>query len=246
MAFVLSAALALPFAGTALGSAGVFFLSRANAGPLRRLLSGFAAGVMAAASVWSLLLPAIERSAGMGKGAFVPALAGLLLGFWVFSCTEGLISRLERLPGDNGLLVAAVALHNLPEGMAVGAAAAAFLREGGISGGEVIALALGIALQNLPEGAVISMPLRASGMGRGRAFCWGVLSGVAEPLGAAAMVLLARLLLPALPLLLSFSAGAMLFVTAKELLPDAAEDPRAVNAFGLGFGLMMALDVALG
>ena len=246
MGLTLAAALLLPALGTALGAAGVFFLNREDTGHLRRGLSGFAAGVMTAAAVWSLLLPALEQSAGLGRLAFLPVLAGVWLGFWGLLKLEGLISRLRSLPEESGLLVVAVALHNLPEGMAVGAAAAVFLREGGLAGTELLALAFGIALQNLPEGAIVSMPLRAAGMGRGRAFGWGVLSGAVEPLGAAATALLAGLFLPVLPVLLSFSAGAMLLVTAQELIPQAAEDRRGIGLFAAGFGLMMALDVALG
>lgn len=236
-------ALLLPFLGTALGAAAVY-LPAPPAGSRR--LSGFAAGVMTAASVWSLILPALERSAGLGMLAFAPAGIGVWCGFWFLRKLEPIAARLggDSLSGEGILPALAVALHNLPEGMAVGAAAA---DSGGGSSAAVTALAVGIALQNLPEGAVVSLPLRAGGLRRGRAFGWGVASGAVEPLGAAVMLLLARPLAPAMPFLLSFSAGAMLSVSAGELLPEAArEDKRGIPAFAAGFILMMALDVALG
>ncbi|MBO5249045.1 MAG: ZIP family metal transporter [Clostridia bacterium] len=252
--------LLLPFLGTVLGAACVFFMKKIMDARLRRSLTGFAAGVMTAASVWSLLIPAMERAQGLGAFAFLPALAGLWLGFGFLllldriiphlhlgnGLTEGPESRLKR----SGKMVLAVTLHNLPEGMAVGVVLAGWLQgEAGITGATVLALALGIALQNFPEGAVISLPLRAEGMSKGKAFGMGVLSGIVEPIGGVLTLLAAGLIAPALPVLLSFAAGAMLFVVVEELVPEMAEgDPSNLGTvfFGIGFSLMMALDVALG
>ena len=244
----------LPFLGTAAGAGCVLFLRGAMDARVRRALTGFAAGVMTAATVWSLLLPAIERSESLGILSFLPALAGLWLGF-------GFLILLDRfapcLPGGGeesplkraSKLVFAVTLHNLPEGMAVGVVLAGFLQgEPGITGATVAALSLGIALQNFPEGAVISLPLRAEGMGKGKALWMGILSGIVEPVGAALTLLAAGLITPALPVLLAFAAGAMIFVVAAELLPQAAEGGSELGTvfFGIGFSLMMILDVALG
>lgn len=242
-------AMVLPFLGTALGAGGVFFLRNGNKDSLRGGLAGFSAGVMTAASVWSLIIPALEQSAGLGRLAFIPVTVGIWLGFFGLAQLDSLVSRVRGLPRGSGLLVAAVALHNLPEGMAVGAAAALWLRGGMVSGAEVTALALGIALQNIPEGAIISMPLAAAGMKRGRSFGCGVLSGAVEPVGTALTIVLAGLFLPILPMLLSLSAGAMLLVCGKELIPEAAEEGTGawgMALFAVGFGVMMALDVALG
>ncbi len=252
--------LLLPFLGTALGAGCVFFMKKNLHSQLRRALTGFAAGVMTAASVWSLLIPAMTRAEAMGPFAFVPALAGFWLGIGFLllldrviphlhlgnGLTEGPKSRLKR----TSKLVLAVTLHNLPEGMAVGAVLAGWLQgEPGITSPTVIALAVGIALQNFPEGAIISLPLRAEGMKLGKSFGMGSLSGIVEPIGAALTLLAAGLITPALPVLLSFAAGAMIFVVVEELIPEMAEGDRAnlgTIFFGLGFSLMMALDVALG
>lgn len=224
--------LLIPLLGTALGAGAVFIRGRAQM-PMAAL-EGLASGVMVAASVWSLILPAIERSAGLGKLAFLPAAVGIWLGY-VF------VDRLGHfLPGSGDLTLAAVSLHNLPEGMAVGVAAAGYLM-GDVSLTACAALALGIGIQNLPEGAIISLPLASAGMGRGRAFAWGVLSGVIEPVGAALALCFASVASPALPWMLSFSAGAMLFVAVRELIPK-----MDCRSFFLGFLLMMCLDVALG
>lgn len=206
--------LLLPFLGTVLGSACVFFLKNAMSERLSRALSGFAAGVMVAASVWSLLIPALEQSASMGVWSFVPAVAGFWLGVLFLLLLDHLIPHLhrnaEQAEGPKSrlqrttMLVLAVTLHNFPEGMAVGVVCAGYLAGGsGITPMAALALALGIAIQNFPEGAIISMPLRAEGVRKGRAFSYGVLSGVVEPIGALLTMLAAGFLLPAMPYLLS-------------------------------------------
>ena len=256
---ILSAVL-LPFLGTVLGSAGVFFLKGSMNKNLQRGLTGFAAGVMVAASVWSLLIPAMDASAHMGKLAFLPAFVGVWGGFLFLMLLDRFVPHLhvnsedpEGPPsglGKSAMMVLAVALHNLPEGMAVGVVAAGWLAGSeSISFAGALALALGIAIQNLPEGAIISMPLASGGMKRGKAFGYGVLSGVIEPIGAVITILLADFLVPLLPYLLSFSAGAMLYVVVEELVPQMSEGEHShlgVIFFALGFSLMMVLDVALG
>lgn len=250
----------LPFAGTVIGSAGVFFLKGAMNRTLQRSLTGFAAGVMVAASIWSLIIPAMDQSAHMGKLAFLPALIGVWGGFLFLllldqiiphlhlnsSCPEGTSCNL----GKSTMMVLAVALHNLPEGMAVGVVVAGWLTGNeSISFAAALALSLGIALQNLPEGAIISMPLQSGGMKRRRAFGYGVMSGAVEPIGAILTILLAELLVPALPYLLAFSAGAMLYVVVEELIPEMSEGEHSnigTIFFAVGFTLMMVLDVALG
>ena len=250
----------LPFLGTVLGAGGVFFLKGQMNRTLQRSLSGFAAGVMVAASVWSLIIPAMEQSAHMGKLAFLPAFVGVWGGFLFLllldqviphlhlnsQCPEGMACGL----GNSAMMVIAVALHNLPEGMAVGVVAAGWLTGNeSISAAGALALSLGIALQNLPEGAIISMPLKSGGMKRRRAFGYGVLSGAVEPLGAILTILLANLLVPVLPYLLAFSAGAMLYVVVEELIPEMSEGEHSnigTVFFAVGFTLMMVLDVALG
>ena len=251
--------LLLPFLGT-LGGAACVFLTRQELRPLiRRSLEGFAAGVMAAAAVWSLLLPALEQAAAMGRWSVVPAVGGFWLGIFFLLLLdrtvphlhqdsgqpEGPRSRLERTT----MLALAVTLHNIPEGLAVGVTLAGRMAgDGTVSAAGALALALGIALQNFPEGAVISLPLRASGMGRGRAFWYGVLSGAAEPLAAGAAFLAAGLTLPALPYLLGFAAGAMIYVVVEELIPEASAGEHSnlgTLLFALGFTLMLALDVVL-
>lgn len=229
--------LLLPLLGTAVGAAAVFVVKKNHPG-LKRALNGFAAGVMAAASVWSLLLPALEQSGGMGRWSFVPAAVGLGLGC-LFVMGMG-----KLFPDGASLTAAAVALHNFPEGMAVGVAAAGYLM-GDVHFAACIALSAGIAIQNLPEGAIVSLPLSAGGMGKGKAFGFGVLSGVIEPVGALLTVCLAALAVPLLPWMLAFSAGAMLYVAASELIPDA-RSPVGMGLYMLGFILMMSLDVALG
>ena len=254
------AAVMIPFLGTVVGSAFVFFMKDAMNRSLQRALTGFAAGVMVAASVWSLIIPAMELSEGMGKLSFLPAFVGVWLGFifllaldrWIphlhlnSDCPEGKPCGL----GKSTMLVLAVALHNLPEGMAVGVVAAGWLTgSSGIGAAAAMALSLGIALQNLPEGAIISMPLRSAGLSRGRAFFYGAASGIVEPLGALLTLLLSSLVVPVLPYFLGFAAGAMLYVVVEELIPEMSEGEHSnigTVCFALGFTLMMLLDVALG
>ena len=253
-------AVLLPFLGTAIGASLVFFLKGKMNQTLQRSLTGFAAGVMVAASVWSLIIPAMDQSAHMGKLAFLPAFVGVWLGFGFLLALDHLIPHLhlnsecpEGQPcnlGKSTMMVLAVALHNLPEGMAVGVVAAGWLSgDESISAASAIALSVGIALQNLPEGAIISMPLRSNGMRAGKAFGYGVASGIVEPIGAVATILLASFVVPILPYLLSFAAGAMLYVVVEELIPEMSEGEHSnigTVFFAAGFTLMMMLDVALG
>lgn len=253
-------ALLAPFLGTSLGSACALFMKKAMSNKIQCALTGMAAGVMTAASVWSLILPAIEKSAGMGRLSFIPAAVGFWLGVLFLllldrliphfhpksNLTEGPKSRIKRTT----MLVLAVVLHNIPEGMAVGAVYAGYLSQNsGISAAEVISLSLGIAIQNFPEGAIISMPLHAEGTGRGKAFMKGILSGIVEPLGTILTVLLSAIIIPVLPYFLSFAAGAMMFVVVEELIPEMSQGKHTdvgTVLFALGFTLMMSLDVAFG
>ena len=254
--------LALPFVGTALGAGCVLFMRRQLGQGVQRVLAGFAAGVMTAASVWSLLIPAIEQAeaAGLGAWAFGPAAGGFWLGVLFLLLLDRLIPHLHqraarpegppaRLPRIT-MMMLAVTLHNIPEGMAVGVVYAGYLTGAAdISAAGALALSLGIAIQNFPEGAIVSMPLRAEGASRRRAFADGVLSGIVEPLAAVFTILAAELVLPALPWLLAFAAGAMLYVVVEELVPEMASGQHSdigPVAFAAGFTLMMALDVALG
>ena len=253
-------AVLLPFLGTVLGSAFVFFFKDKMGLRLQRSLTGFAAGVMVAASVWSLIIPAMDQAAHMGKLAFLPAFVGVWGGFLFLLALDHFIPHLhlnsscpEGSPcnlGKSTMMVLAVALHNLPEGMAVGVVAAGWLMGNeSISAASALALSLGIALQNLPEGAIISMPLKSNGMSRRRAFGYGALSGAVEPIGAILTILLASFVVPVLPYLLSFAAGAMLYVVVEELIPEMSEGEHSnigTVFFALGFTLMMVLDVALG
>ena len=255
-----SAAVLLPLLGTVLGSAGVFFMKGQMNRTLQRILLGFAAGVMVAASIWSLIIPAMDQAAHLGKLAFFPALVGVWAGFGFLLALDHLIPHLhinsdcpEGTPcglGKSTMMVLAVALHNLPEGMAVGVVVAGWLSgQESLSYTGLLALALGIAIQNLPEGAIISMPLKSGGMSRRRAFGYGAASGVVEPLGALLTIALANLVIPVLPYLLAFAAGAMLYVVVEELIPEMSEGEHSnigTIFFALGFTLMMTLDVALG
>ena len=250
----------LPFLGTVIGSGFVFFLKGEMSKTLQRSLMGFAAGVMVAASVWSLIIPAMNQSEHMGKLAFLPAFIGVWGGFLFLLALDHIIPHLHlnsECPegcrcnlGKNTMMVFAVALHNLPEGMAVGVVVAGWLTGNEtISAAAALALSLGIALQNLPEGAIISMPLKSNGMKGSRAFAYGALSGAVEPLGAVLTILLAAFVTPVLPYMLSFAAGAMLYVVVEELIPEASEGEHSnlgTIFFSIGFSLMMVLDVALG
>ena len=256
----ITAALLLPFLGTILGAAGVFFLKGQMNRTLQRSLMGFASGVMVAASIWSLIIPAMEQSEHMGKLAFLPAFVGVWGGFLFLLALDHIIPHLHlnsQCPegtscglGKSTMMVLAVALHNLPEGMAVGVVVAGWLSGNeSFSAAGALALALGIALQNMPEGAIISMPLSSNGMKRGKAFGYGVLSGVIEPIGAIGTILLASFIVPVLPYLLAFAAGAMLYVVVEELIPEMSEGEHSnigTVFFAVGFTLMMVLDVALG
>ncbi|OUQ40796.1 ZIP family metal transporter [Faecalibacterium sp. An121] len=252
----------IPFLGTSLGAGCVFLMRRQLHELVRRGLTGFAAGVMVAASVWSLLIPALEEAgaAGMGVWSFVPAAGGFWAGVLFLLALDHLIPHLHqnarrpegppaRLPRIT-MMMLAVTLHNIPEGMAVGVVYAGYLTGAAdISAAGALALSLGIAIQNFPEGAIVSMPLRAEGASRRRAFADGVLSGIVEPLAAVFTILAAELVLPALPWLLAFAAGAMLYVVVEELVPEMASGQHSdigPMAFAAGFTLMMALDVALG
>ena len=251
--------LLIPFLGTALGSACVFFMRKALSQSVQKALSGFAAGVMVAASIWSLLDPAMEQAA-MGRWAFLPAFAGFWLGIGFLLVLDHVIPHLHRNASTaegpksklarTTMMVLAVTLHNIPEGMAVGVVYAGLLSSSArITAGGALALALGIAIQNFPEGAIISMPLHAEGVQRSKAFGYGVLSGAVEPVFGLLTVLAAGLIVPAMPYLLSFAAGAMLYVVVEELIPDMAAGQHShvgVLLFSVGFSLMMALDVALG
>ena len=253
--------LMLPLIGTAAGSACVFFLKNKINPLVQKGLLGFASGVMVAASVWSLLIPAMDMAEGMGRFAFVPVAVGLLLGFGFLLFMDRMIPHLhigaEKSEGPKTslkkttMLVLAVTLHNIPEGMAVGVVfAGALAGNTGITLAGAFALAAGIAIQNFPEGAIISMPLKSEGhMGRKKAFSCGVLSGVVEPAAAFITILLAGLIEPFLPYLLAFAAGAMLYVVVEELIPEASEGEHSnigTIGFAAGFALMMILDVALG
>ncbi len=251
----------LPFIGTALGAFCVFFIKKGFSDGFRRAICGFAAGVMIAASVWSLLIPAMqyESSQRLGVFAFVPATLGLwcgilflmLIGRLADKIDENtLLHKAKRSFGDNTMLFLSVTLHNLPEGMAVGVVYAALLAfPTGEAYGGALALSLGIAIQNIPEGAIISMPLNADGMKKKRSFLFGVASGIIEPIGAVVTLLMISIVLPLLPFLLGFAAGAMIYAVVKELMPSICESESSnvgTLSFSAGFSLMMILDIVLG
>ena len=252
--------LLIPFVGTAAGAACVFFLKKELKIGIERALTGFAAGVMVAASIWSLIVPAIEQSEDKGRWAFLPAFIGFWLGILFLLLLDHIIPHLHReidqVEGPKSnlsrtvMLVLAVTLHNIPEGMAVGVVYAGLVNESGmITAGGALALALGIAIQNFPEGAIISMPLYAEGKSKPKSFWLGVLSGAVEPVFGGLTILIAGLVVPAMPYLLSFAAGAMLYVVVEELIPEMSAGEHSnigVVSFAAGFSLMMALDVALG
>lgn len=252
--------LCLPFLGTAMGAACVFFLKQRIHSGMQRLFTGFAAGVMVAASVWSLLIPAIDMCGEMGRLGFVPATAGFLLGIGFLLAMDSLVPHMHQGSenpegcrsslGKTAMLMMAVTIHNFPEGAAIGAILAGALDENSsVTMAAAVLLAVGISVQNFPEGAIISLPFRGEGKSRGNAFALGVLSGVVEPVGAAVTILLAGIVTPLLPYMLAFAAGAMIYVVVEELIPEANEgssnNPGTI-AFALGFTMMMVLDVALG
>ena len=250
----------IPFLGTTSGAACVFFMKKSMSETVQKILSGFAAGVMVAASVWSLLIPSLEQSEAMGRISFLPAVIGFWFGIlFLFFLdhmiphlhvgsqeSEGPKTKLQRAT----MMVMAVTLHNIPEGMAVGVVYAGYLSgEQSISAMEALALAIGIAIQNFPEGAIVSMPLHAEGASRKKAFLQGMLSGIVEPLGSILTIMAAGMIVPALPYLLSFAAGAMLYVVVDELIPEMTAGKHSnigTIFFAVGFSLMMILDVTLG
>lgn len=250
----------IPFLGTSFGAACVFFMKKEMGDRLQRMLTGFAAGVMVAASIWSLLIPAMEQVVDMGKLAFVPAVAGFWCGILFLLLLDHIIPHLHRnsqsAEGPKSqlkrttMLVLAVTLHNIPEGMAVGVVYAGYLAGSTqISAAAAMALSLGIAIQNFPEGAIISMPLRGAGASRKKAFFYGMMSGVVEPVGSVMTILLAAQVVPILPYLLAFAAGAMIYVVVEELIPEAQSGEHTnIGTIGvaIGFTLMMVLDIALG
>lgn len=253
-------ALLIPFLGTTLGAAFVFFMKDEMPARVQKALLGFASGVMVAASVWSLLIPSMDMSASMGKLSVLPASLGLLcgMGFLLLidtltphlhignSTPEGPRSHLSKV----AMLSLAVTIHNFPEGMAVGVVVAGAMQGGEwISAAGALAMSLGIAIQNIPEGAIISMPMKAAGGSRMKSFIMGTLSGAVEPFGAILVILLASIMEPILPYLLAFAAGAMLYVVIEELIPEASEGEHSnlsTIGFAIGFVLMMVMDVALG
>lgn len=254
------AGLLIPFLGTALGAACVYFMRGSLHPQVQKGLSGFAGGVMVAASVWSLLMPAIDQGAGQGFQKVGPAVIGFWLGTLLLLLLDHIIPHLHVNEAEpegprvhlkkTTMMVFAVTLHNIPEGMAVGVVLAGLLTgTANITSGAALSLAIGIAIQNFPEGAIISMPLHANGMSKHKACLSGILSGIVEPIGAGLTLLAVGFIVPAMPYLLSFAAGAMVYVVVEELIPEMNEGHHSnigVLAFALGFTLMMALDVVLG
>ncbi len=249
----------IPLFGTSLGAAMVFVLKNNISNKLQKVLTGFASGVMVAASFWSLLQPAIESSEGMGTLSFVPAAVGFLIGVGFLLLLDELTPHMHFNNQEEGpksglkrttKLILAVTLHNIPEGMAVGVVYAGYLSGNvGITSAGAFAMALGIAIQNFPEGAIVSMPLRAEGMEKSKTFFYGVLSGLVEPIAAFVTILAASHVVPVMPYLLAFAAGAMMYVVVEELIPEMSEGEHSnwgTIAFSLGFVLMMILDVTLG
>lgn len=240
----------LPFFGTILGAAAVFLMQQRVRPALQKGLLGFSAGVMLAAMVWSLLIPAMEMAEAQGTPPWLPAAVGFLLGVGGLLGLDGLLAHAEKRPEKGSMLMLAVTLHNLPEGMAVGVAiAGALAGEGLVTGAGAAALSLGIAIQNIPEGTIISAPLAATGKSKLRAFGAGALSGVVEPLGAVLTLILTRQITVLLPYVLAFAAGCMLYVVVVELIPEAGKgekSPAGAIGAGLGFAVMMLLDVLLG
>ena len=249
----------IPFVGTSLGSAMVLFLKNAVSQRLQKILTGFAAGVMVAASFWSLLQPALESSEGMGKLSFIPAAVGFLIGIGFLLLLDVVTPHMHMNQEGEGpksslkrttKLILAVTLHNIPEGMAVGVVYANLISGNNlVSAAGALALAIGIAIQNFPEGAIVSMPLRGEDMSKGKTFLYGVLSGAAEPIAAVITIFAFSFVTALLPYMLAFAAGAMIYVVVEELIPEMSEGGHSnwgTVAFSLGFVLMMTLDVALG
>ena len=253
--------LAIPFIGTSLGSAMVFFLKKRIAPKFEKMLLGFAAGVMIAASVWSLLIPSIDMSKGGSAPECLAALVGFLAGIFFLLLLDTVIPHMHiesknqegirtNFISKTTMMLFAVTLHNIPEGMSVGVAfAGAMMKDSGITATAAMALTIGIAIQNFPEGAIISMPLCGEGMSKKKAFIYGVLSGVVEPVGGFITILIAGIITPILPYLLSFAAGAMMYVVIEELIPESQNGEHSnIGTIGaaVGFALMMVLDIALG
>ncbi len=271
----LAVGILIPFLGTTLGSSLVFLLKKDLKIIVQKVLLGFASGVMIAASVWSLLIPAIEMAEEQGRAAWFPAVIGFMLGVFSLIIINKITLNIEQRAlqkdvNENGkndkiqnqkcsftekvksttMLVLAVTLHNIPEGMAVGVVfAGLFSQNSGVTFAGAMALSLGIAIQNIPEGAIISMPLHSEGKGKFRSFFGGMISGIVEPIGAIITILLTKIVVPILPYLLSFAAGAMIYVVASELIPEAQADKKSnivTIGVAIGFAIMMLLDVALG
>lgn len=252
--------LLIPFTGTTLGSAMVFFMKNKMNAKVEKLLLGFASGVMIAASIWSLIIPSIDVAEEQNKIAWIPAAVGFLLGITFLLVLDSVIPHLHLKSDEpegiksklkkTTMMVFAVTLHNIPEGMAVGVTfAGALIGNAGITMAGAFALAIGIAIQNFPEGAIISMPLKSEGMSKTKAFIYGTLSGIVEPIGAVITILLTNAVVPILPYLLSFAAGAMIYVVVEELIPESQSgDHSNIGTIGvaIGFTIMMILDVALG
>lgn len=260
MNMTILAATLIPLAGTTIGAAFVYFLKKNVSKMVTRIMAGFAAGVMSAASVWSLLIPAIEQSEkSMGQWGFLPAFIGFWIGILLLLAMDTFVphihpenmkeeGRKSKMP-KNAMLLFAVTLHNVPEGMAIGAVLAGMSAGNSFSTSAAMALAIGIAIQNIPEGAIISMPLKSEGKSRNKSFLFGFLSGVVEPAAAWLTLLLSHWISSVLPVFLAFAAGAMMYVVVEELIPEMGEGVHS-NApalfYALGFSIMMALDVALG
>lgn len=252
--------LLIPFLGTAFGSAMVFLMRKQMHKNLEKLLLGFASGVMISASIWSLIIPSMEMAKEQGEISWVPAAIGFLLGILFLLALDHVIPHLhlktDKPEGissklkNSTMMVLAVTLHNIPEGMAVGVVFAGMLAEStGITLAGAIALSIGIAIQNFPEGAIISMPLKAEGISKLKAFTYGMLSGIVEPIAAIITILITSVIFPVLPYILSFAAGAMIYVVVEELIPETQEGEHSdIGTIGvaIGFVLMMILDVALG
>ena len=252
--------LLIPFAGTSLGAACVFFMRKELNSLVQRCLTGFAAGVMVAASIWSLLIPAMEQSASMERLAFVPAVTGFWLGILFLLLLDHITPHIHQYSQEQEgphcsfsktmMMVLAVIIHNIPEGMAVGVVFASWLAGAAdITFAAAMSLSIGIAIQNFPEGAIVSMPLKSAGTGTLKAFLWGIFSGAVEPIAAVLTIIFSSLIIPILPYMLSFAAGAMIYVVVEELIPEmstGSHSDMGTIMFAAGFTLMMTLDVALG